>query len=76
MVIISTLSQLVLAKALSRSPVSPRLSKRSLTLSEADFDENGSPKPEIATSYLVSGNDQPCLCQKQPMPFYKIINYK
>ena len=71
-----TFSQLVISKDLSRSSEALRLSKRSLTQEEPDFDETGSRKPEIASGYILPGNNGRCLCQKQPVPFYKIINYK
>ena len=74
--LILTFSQMIISKDLSRSPVAHKLPKRSLTNKEADFDETGSRKPEIATGYLLSGNNGHCLCEKQPVPFYKIINDK
>ena len=72
MFLILTFSQLIISKDLSRSPVALRLSKRSLT----HYDETGSRKPETATSYRLPGKNGRCLCQKQPVPFYKIINDK
>ena len=49
-----------------------RLAKRSFKVTTADLDETGRPKIDVEQTKSSSR----CLCQKQPVPFYKIINYK